>query len=350
MKIYGFAFLIICSFKAYSFDKECALVFAFDSVSRQPDFMPFEKVLEYIHSLNLSSRVKYKKWILSRARPLNIPRVPEKIYRDKWQGWGHYLGTGRIANKNKVFRPFEEALEYIHSLNLSSEEKYFKWSKSGERPPDIPSNPKKIYKDQWQGWGRYLGTGRVASKDKVFRPFAEALSYMHSLEFSSRTEFRKWNASGRRPLDIPSHPNEVYKDKWRGWRHYLGLEDPSPGIYMNGKKQWSFKKSKKYAKSLNFENIKEFIEWLKSDSRPLQFPANPHEVYSEWISAADFLDLYWPYQKSKVYVQGLFLQSKEQFIKWALSDERPKDFPFNPQKIYKDQWEGWPKFLVADNF
>ena len=36
----------------------------------------------------------------------------------------------------------------------------------------MPSNPEIIYKhDGWQGYGHWLGTGNVASKDKQFLPF-----------------------------------------------------------------------------------------------------------------------------------------------------------------------------------
>ena len=315
------------------------------TASGKKQFRSFNESLKYMHSVKLSSHREYLKWNSLGLRPSDIPFRPQKVYKDEWQGLGYYLGTSRVASKDRVFRPFEEALSYMRSLNLSSQAEFKEWSSSGERPSDIPSTPSRVYKDEWQGLGYYLGTSRVASKDRVFRPFEEALSYVRPLKFSAVKNYYRWS---ERPRDIPFHPDRVYKTHWKGWRYYLGLEEPSPGIYINGKKQWSFKTAKKYVKSLNFENIKEFIEWLKSDSRPLQFPANPHEVYSEWVSAADFLDLYWPYQKSQVYVQGLFLQGKEQFIKWALSDERPKDFPFNPQKIYKDQWEGWPEFLGAE--
>ena len=55
-------------------------------------------------------------------------------------------------------------------------------------------------------------------------------------------------------------------------------------------KYWSFSYARKYTEALQFEDIKTFLEWLRSDERPLKFPHNPHEVYPEWTSVKEFLD------------------------------------------------------------
>jgi hypothetical protein len=41
---------------------------------------------------------------------------------------------------------------------LNSVKEWTEYSKSGERPIDIPSNPQNTYKNKgWQGWADFLG-------------------------------------------------------------------------------------------------------------------------------------------------------------------------------------------------
>ena len=313
------------------------------------EFKDFEQAVEYIHTLNFSFISDHNRWAKSEKRPLDIPSHPERVYKKQWRGWGHYLGTGSIVGRKKEFRDFELAVEYIRALNFRGVKEHEKWSKLESRPADIPSNPHRVYKKQWRGWGYYLGTGSIANSKKEFREFEPAVEYVRALGFQGSREYKAWSKSGDRPSDIPSDPSKVYKDQWQGWEYYLGTvgfdwrkKDKAAGsIY------WSFTEVKKYALSLNFESIKSFLAWLRSDERPPEFPPNPHEVYPAWTNARDFLNLSMSYSEAKEYLRTFFgdLETEDQFKQWAVSDERPSDFPSNPQKFYNQQWEGWNVFL-----
>ena len=48
-----------------------------------------------------------------------FPANPSGVYKnDGWAGIGDWLGTGRIANQNMIYLPFEEARAFVHSLGL----------------------------------------------------------------------------------------------------------------------------------------------------------------------------------------------------------------------------------------
>jgi hypothetical protein len=64
-------------------------------------------------------------------------------------------------------RPFAKAREFVHGLNLKKSTEWRTFSKSGKRPPDIPSSPDKVYKDEWKGWGDWLGTGIISNSECV---------------------------------------------------------------------------------------------------------------------------------------------------------------------------------------
>ena len=89
-----------------------------------------------------------------------IPSHPETIYKHEgWQAYGHWLGTGTVAPKDKQFLPFKQALLHARSLKLKANTEWKAWCKGGERPANVPSHPEQFYKyDGWQGYGHWLGT------------------------------------------------------------------------------------------------------------------------------------------------------------------------------------------------
>jgi hypothetical protein len=75
---------------------------------------------------------------------------------------GDWLGTGTVAPQNKQFLSFQDAREFARSRNLTSLKEWQKFCISAEKPENIHSHPDQRYKDEWIGWGDWLGTDRVA--------------------------------------------------------------------------------------------------------------------------------------------------------------------------------------------
>lgn len=110
------------------------------------------------------------------------------------------------------FRPFAESREYVHKLGLKSKTEWIQqYCKSGNKAPDIPSNPQKAYKDEWKGYGDWLDTGAIATKDIPYRPFEEARQFVHKLGLKSETDWREYYKSDKKPNDIPVDPRQVYE-------------------------------------------------------------------------------------------------------------------------------------------
>jgi hypothetical protein len=127
-------------------------------------FRPFEEAKVYVHSLGLKGKEGYAKYAKSGKKPMDIPTSPVRTYEKEWISWGDWLGTGRIADKERKFRPFKEAREFVHSLKLPNEDQWRKYCKSGRKPADIPYKPSRTYKNEWKGMGDWLGTGRIADQ------------------------------------------------------------------------------------------------------------------------------------------------------------------------------------------
>lgn len=52
---------------------------------------------------------------------------------------------------------FEDARKHVRSLNIKNKDDWNIWTKSDARPRDIPAAPAVVYKDEWLGWGDFLG-------------------------------------------------------------------------------------------------------------------------------------------------------------------------------------------------
>jgi len=129
-----------------------------------------------------------------------------------------------VASHLREYRPFEEAREFVHNLNLKGEKEWRDYRKSGNKPEDIPSNPNQTYKqDGWKTWGDWLGNGIVASHLREYRPFEEAREFVHNLNLKSQKEWRDYTKSRQKPKDIPANPEGTYKQEgWKGYGDWLG--------------------------------------------------------------------------------------------------------------------------------
>jgi len=158
--------------------------------------------------------------------PLNIPKAPQSTYtiKGEWKGWGDFLGTGRVSNqeKHKKWKKFKDARKIIRKLNIGGLRDWNLYCKSGKKPQDIPSNPDKIYADEWTSLGDFLGNDNISNKDRKFRTFNECKKFLKPLHLTT-DEFRYvYCRSKRRPKDIPVNPYKTYKREWKGWGDFLG--------------------------------------------------------------------------------------------------------------------------------
>jgi len=241
-------------------------------------FLPFAEALAVAQSLGLASSTEWRVWCKEGMRPPNMPSHPDTTYKDGgWQGWGHWLGTG-VIKKGSKFSPFAEALAFARSLGLASEKEWRAWSKERTRPPNVPAAPNTVYKDGgWQGWGHWLGTTNTNNTAPPL-PFEGALVVVRSLGLASVKEWRQWCKEGRRPPNVPSHPDATYKDGgWQGWGHWLGTGTQSSKA--KRAQFLPFDEALRVARCLRLNCEKEWRLWCKSGARPANVPTNPDKVY-----------------------------------------------------------------------
>jgi len=200
----------------------------------------FKEARSFVHSLKLKNASEWGEWKKTGKKPADLPATPNLVYKSEWKGMGDWLGTYQIPRRKSSFRIFSDARKFVRMLRLKSSQEWYEWKKSPNRPNDIPTNPNVTYKGEWKGMGDWLGVVLIAKQNMRYSSFDDARQHVHSLNLKTTKEWYDWLKTKDRPRDIPTNPQKIYKDEWKGIFDWLGIEE----------KSWSVKKIKNLLKDL----------------------------------------------------------------------------------------------------
>jgi hypothetical protein len=301
-------------------------------------FRSFTQAREFARELKLKTQREWREYCKSGDKPDDIPASPNKTYKKDYKGMGDWLGTGNVKPEDKVFRSFTQAREFVRSLGLKTGEEWTEYCKSGDKPDDIPASPYQTYKKDCKGMGDWLGTGNVADKDRIFRPYKEAREFARELKLKTQREWREYCKSGDKPDDIPASPYQTYKKDCKGMGDWLGT----------GKtREWkTFNEAREFVRSLNLKGEKEWREYCKSGNKPDYIPSAPWGNYKkEWKGWGDFLGHGRVHNKDKVFrsftqarefARKLGLKNYNEWQTYCNSGNKPDDIPSAPWKVYTE--------------
>jgi hypothetical protein len=250
-------------------------------MKQEKKWRTFEEARNFVRGLVLKSQKEWQAFSKTKHRPKDIPSCPDQIYKDcGWNGWGHWLGTGKASFKNMAWRPFEEARKFVHGLNIKNRKEWYEFSGGGGRPEDIPAAPWHVYKDSgWRSIADWVGGEK---KQSHWLPFEEAREFARNLNIKSRKEWSKRS----RPDNIPSNPNRDYKDSgWISYGDWLGTGNVHKGDWR------PFEEAREFARSLGINDCRSWREFAKGEGKPKDIPANPSQVYKGfgWAGWPDWL-------------------------------------------------------------
>jgi hypothetical protein len=278
-------------------------------------YRPFSEAREFSRNLGLDSLKEWKDYCSGRRtdlppKPSDVPRRPDLRYQDSgWIGFGDWLGTGRRRLSRRqggreTWRPFGEAKRFVASLCLKSSADWYEYCSSGiegkpPRPDDIPSNPKRVYKNfGWSGMGDWLGTGTIATYERRYRTLSEARQFVHSLGLKNHREWRaycggKFKGKPALPADVPRAPHHHYRHQgWIGYGDWLGT-----GHLGTSNRQWrDFAKARRFVRRLRLANFSEWRAYCRGEfpdlpRRPVDVPTTPPRTYvgEGWSGWSDWL-------------------------------------------------------------
>lgn len=241
---------------------------------RRKNFLPLLAARDWALGLKLKSRAGWVTLRRCNEIPDNIPSNPQVTYGDDFRragGWGWFLGTGNVRPLDMIWMPFHQARVWARKSDAKSQTSWNRLNKQqGWLRADIPAAPTNVYKEQWQGWGDFLGTGRLSKKNRI--SYADAAAYGRSRGFKSMTE---WVAATKRknwPANIPKHLHSYYGDE------YIknGL---SGGFFGTGRNQYPWRPLAEISQWARDRHITSFNDWrryIKAHGRPVDIPSCPH--------------------------------------------------------------------------
>lgn len=143
-----------------------------------------------------------------------------------------YGPTGNPTGKPKRVLPYEEAKEALKNEGLESAAAYIKWF-NFNMPGVLAKYPLRAYPNEFKGWQDYLSipdsrfNAFGGNKQKRFKPYKEAMAWVHTLQLKNYSEWVEYSRSevrqGTFPLDIPLHPPIAYRRYWISWSTWLGI-------------------------------------------------------------------------------------------------------------------------------
>jgi hypothetical protein len=304
----------------------------------------FKDAKVFVHQLGLKNEAEWRFFLKSRQLPSDIPKSPASVYNE-WKGLGDWLGTGNVAPADRKFLSFEDAKKVVRDFNIQTQKELKEFILSENCPPDFPSNPNATYKDQWKGFGDFLGTNTLAPQDMKFYSYAEAKRILISNKVRNREEYyvlKKIN-----PL-LPASPAMKYKE-FKNWYDFLGKPE---------KEFYAFDELKVIIRQRGIKTQSAYKAFQREDPKA---PSQPERVYKEvWKNYGEFLGTniianqnkeFMSFEAAASFVRQLNLRSQKEFYAWCRNGLRPAELPSNPQGAYKDKgWKGWADFLGKEVF
>ena len=92
------------------------------------------------------------------------------------------------------FLPYAEGREFCGLLGLKSQREWCEWSKSGQRPSNIPSHPDKVYRGKgWVSMMDFLGfEGKALGQKGDYLSFASAQAWVRQRNLKSKKEWQEF--------------------------------------------------------------------------------------------------------------------------------------------------------------
>ena len=255
--------------------------------NQKRQYRPFKEARKFARSLDFKNRNQWSKFCKSKKRPLDIPVTPDRAYKKEFQGMGDWLGTGYVANSKREYRTFKDAKRFACRQGLKGQSEWVEYAKKNKKLLEklkIPAHPAGFYKNEFLGYGDWLGTGNIQNSQRKFWSFEKARSFARELGLKTLVDWKEYCKSGKLSKNIPTNPNRTYEKEWISWGDWLGNDKVTN---QEKAKNWSSAKEarieiKKIAKDVfggKPFTPKDWINAHKAGKIPANLPRYLQDIY-----------------------------------------------------------------------
>jgi hypothetical protein len=207
------------------------------------NYYRYDELKKIVKINNIRTKNEYiEKYKMLSNSTKKAPLNPYTFYgKEIWKNWSEFLSKPIYKKKiNNIYYDYETCKKVIQDKKIESKSDFYKKIKELIIENNkIPYSPQTIYEDKWEGWGEFLGTGRVSDNQKLYKSFEDAKLWARSLNLKMVKEWRQLNLS-ELPKDIPKKPEKTYKDGgWIDYYDWLGI-DKKEKISYGEKKIYDF--------------------------------------------------------------------------------------------------------------
>lgn len=110
----------------------------------------YEALREVVQKKHISTRLSYNESVKNGELGELAPARPDILYQE-FKSWSFFLAK----SNSDVFVSFAEAQSKVREMGIKTSTQWYELCSKGNRPPDIPFNPKEYY-SEWQGWTAFL--------------------------------------------------------------------------------------------------------------------------------------------------------------------------------------------------
>lgn len=249
---------------------------------------------------------------LQKPKAAKKPKKPKKDPSDKPKK----PFTGRKRSMTLTFPSYEIAKLVARQVPgpLASFAQYKAWHIANSIT-HVPARPDLKYKEEWEGWGEFLGSGnefRAINKsynNPVYIPFWEAAKWVHTLELDNSKSWAMYCKENKLPDGVPRYPEKAYKGQFEGWGKWLGQRRQQ-----NSSELVSVVEAKVEAAVRSRDILYVTLTWQKDDPAQGVFTLNTFNnrvAMQEFIELADFNQFLGQYDISLMEDRDLFKQLME---------------------------------------
>lgn len=219
--------------------------------------------------------------------------------------------------------------------------------------------------------------------------YEEAKIVVHSKMLQSVSKFTQWRRTDEGKVSrVPYKPHVVYKDSNFTWEDFLGMAYVNYKASQEQKIEYTYEEACAFARRLKFTSVEQWMEWIKLDLTPKDFPKLPDRYFTRrgtWRGWSDFLDsiknkeyenavdllqtnnstntnvpekapvvfnqneaFAIPFPTFRENIRRMMFESSEQYENWCRTNNMNlKGYPTNPDYFYSQRkvWTNWPDVL-----